>query len=306
MTKKTIKLTLRAFNGECESLIARVRWNNVERLQAKIEKAFEIINRLNKPNDIHIQNMYLNLKVEELKLTHEYELKKHEEKEEQKRIRAEMREEERARKEIEKAQRETEKEEERYRKALEVVEKQLTEAQGEQLDKLNNEIEYLRGQVIKAHEAHERAVSRAQLTKSGHVYVISNIGSFGEQVYKIGMTRRLEPMERVKELGDASVPFRFDVHAMIYSDNAPDLEYKLHQAFVGREVNLVNKRKEFYRVSLSEIEEVVQNNHKALIKFTKVAEAREYRETLAKISLQQRNQEKPQTYAPKAFPEDLF
>jgi cysteine synthase len=113
-------------------------------------------------------------------------------------------------------------------------------------------------------------------------------------------------MERVKELGDASVPFRFDVHAMIYSDNAPDLEYKLHQAFVGREVNLVNKRKEFYRVSLSEIEEVVQNNHKALIKFTKVAEAREYRETLAKISLQQRNQEKPQTYAPKAFPEDLF
>ena len=114
----------------------------------------------------------------------------------------------------------------------------------------------------------------------GHVYVISNIGSFGENVYKIGMTRRLDPMDRVRELGDASVPFPFDVHAIIFCEDAPTLENKLHKAFEHQRTNLMNSRKEFFNVTLDEIEEVVHEND-ATIEFTKVAEARDYKETQA-------------------------
>lgn len=126
----------------------------------------------------------------------------------------------------------------------------------------------------------ERAISQAQLTKCGYIYVISNIGSFGENIYKIGMTRRLEPMDRINELGDASVPFKFDVHALIFSENAPELEAKLHNHFKDKAVNLVNLKKEFFNVSLSEIEKVVHENY-AEIEFTQIAEAKDYRETLA-------------------------
>jgi hypothetical protein len=120
----------------------------------------------------------------------------------------------------------------------------------------------------------------AQQTKSGHVYIISNIGSFGEDVFKIGMTRRLEPLDRVKELGDASVPFEFDVHAMIYSRNAPKLETDLHRHFIASQVNKVNPRKEFFRISLAELKEKVEKMG-VETKWTIAAEARQYRETLA-------------------------
>jgi hypothetical protein len=110
--------------------------------------------------------------------------------------------------------------------------------------------------------------------------VISNIGSFGENVYKIGMTRRLDPMDRVRELGGASVPFRYDVHAVIFSDNAPELEASLHRTFSHHRVNKVNECKEFFKVTLREIKKVVHQNHNAVIEFTMAAEAQEYRETL--------------------------
>jgi hypothetical protein len=120
----------------------------------------------------------------------------------------------------------------------------------------------------------------AQMTKVGHIYVISNIGAFGEDVVKIGMTRRLDPLDRVRELGDASVPFHFDVHAIIYSENAPQLENELHKKFNDRRLNRINNRKEFFKASLEEIESFVKEHADAEIEFTKVAEAREYRETL--------------------------
>ncbi|MEL6615500.1 MAG: GIY-YIG nuclease family protein, partial [Bacteroidota bacterium] len=141
-------------------------------------------------------------------------------------------------------------------------------------------IEELERRLAEAHANKERAVSRAQMTRAGHVYVISNVGSFGENVYKIGMTRRLDPMDRVRELGDASVPFRFDVHAIIYSDDAPGLEAELHRQFDTKRVNRVNTRKEFFRVPLDEVARVVQENH-GEIEFTLAAEAEEYRKTLA-------------------------
>jgi hypothetical protein len=119
----------------------------------------------------------------------------------------------------------------------------------------------------------------AQQTKRGHVYIISNIGSFGEQVYKIGMTRRLEPEDRIKELGDASVPFSFDIHAMIFSEDAPNLEAELHKAFASRKVNMLNYRKEFFKVTLNEIEQKVKEIG-LKTEFIRIPEAMEYRETL--------------------------
>ena len=120
------------------------------------------------------------------------------------------------------------------------------------------------------------------MTRSGHVYVISNVGSFGEDVYKIGMTRRLDPLDRVRELGDASVPFQFDVHAIIYSEDAPGLENKLHRLFDNQRINRVNERKEFFRVTIEEIAEAVRQHH-GEIEFTLAAEAVEYRKTLAML-----------------------
>ena len=131
--------------------------------------------------------------------------------------------------------------------------------------------------------------NREKNTRAGYVYVISNIGSFGEDVYKIGMTRRLEPLDRVKELGDASVPFQFDVHAMIFSDDAPTLENALHKKFADKSVNKINMRKEFFKVSLDDIESEVKKNHNAVVNFTKIAAAKEYRESLAIENKQKEN-----------------
>ena len=116
--------------------------------------------------------------------------------------------------------------------------------------------------------------------RAGYVYVISNIGSFGENVYKIGMTRRLEPLDRINELGDASVPFNFDVHAMIFSDDAPALEAALHRAFDDRKLNMINTRREFFNVTLDEIKDVVKKNFDKTVEFKAIPEAEQYRETL--------------------------
>ena len=125
-----------------------------------------------------------------------------------------------------------------------------------------------------------KSIARAQLTRSGHVYVLSNIGSFGEGIYKIGMTRRLEPLERVNELGDSSVPFRFDVHALIYTEDAPRLENALHEEFAARRVNRINLRREYFRVALEEIMAAVERHH-GIVTFVTKPTAEEYRKSSA-------------------------
>ena len=205
--------------------------------------------------------------------------KKQEEKEEQKRIREEQREAQKLQKEIEEARKTSEKERTHYRNALHRIEVQMQSAteiertileerhleMQQQLDHIEEEI-----RKIDYREANQRA---------GYVYIISNIGSFGENIYKIGMTRRLEPMDRVDELGDASVPFAFDVHAMIFSDDAPALESALHRAFDDRKVNMINTRREFFNVTLEEIEAVVKRNFDKTVEFTKIPNAEQYRES---------------------------
>lgn len=193
------------------------------------------------------------------------------EREEQARIKAQIREEQ-------KLQRETEeqlKRIERERKAIEIA---LQKALAEAKDEHSMEVESLRKRLVEAEEQSQRAVSRAQMTKSGHVYVISNIGSFGEGIYKIGMTRRLEPYDRVKELGDASVPFPFDVHMMVSSDDAPCLENELHKRFHLHRVNKANPRKEFFKANIEEIHDVVVAEH-GDVKYMVDAEALEYRQS---------------------------
>ncbi|HPY04338.1 MAG TPA: DUF4041 domain-containing protein [Spirochaetota bacterium] len=279
MERKAIKLTLRAFNGECDSLIAKVKWNNIKQFEERIKKTFEAINKLNSSQNIDIQYEFLQLKIDELRLTHEYELKKYEEKEEQRRVRELMREEEKAQRDFEKAQKEAEKEEKLIQQAMKKAQEEIAKASEEERAKYEAQLTELQEKLREAEEKNQRALSMAQQTKSGHVYVISNIGSFGENIYKIGMTRRLEPLDRVNELGDASVPFKFDVHAMIYSEDAPDLENQLHKTFNKNRLNFVNLRREFFDISLDEIEKVVKENH-GEIEFIKKAEAKEYRESL--------------------------
>jgi hypothetical protein len=279
-TKRYIKLTLRAFNGECESLIAKVKWNNVNQMKERIKKSFETINKIGESQTVTIQEEYLDLKIKELTLEYEYQLKRQKEKEELRAAQEELREEEKARREFEQAQKEAEKEEANYEKALEKARKEIGLATGDKHDKLQAQIEKLEQELKEAHEKKERAMSMAQQTKRGHVYIISNIGSFGEQVYKIGMTRRLEPVDRIKELGDASVPFQFDIHAMIYSEDAPTLENELHKAFANKKVNMLNYRKEFFKVTLDEIEQKAKEIGLET-EFTRLPEAMEYRETLA-------------------------
>ncbi len=191
--------------------------------------------------------------------------------EEQARIRAQIREEEKVAREIDKQVKDAEREQAAIQAALE---KALKEA----ADEHSAEVEYLKAKLKEAEEKTQRAKSQAEMTKAGYVYVLSNIGSFGGGVFKIGMTRRLEPMDRVKELGDASVPFPFDVHMMISCDDAPTLENALHREFHRQRVNKVNFRKEYYRVDLGSIRRVVEAN-RGEVDYVAEPAALEYRES---------------------------
>ncbi|MFC6635044.1 DUF4041 domain-containing protein [Microbulbifer taiwanensis] len=298
MTNRAIKLTARAFNNECDAAVSNTRWNNVDRMEQRIEKAYDAINKLNQSNAVVISHEYYYLKLKELRLAYEYAEKKQQEKEEQQEIRLQMREEAKLEQEIEK----TLKEEEKYNKLLEKARKEAEKATGTKLDSLNQKISQLSEELKEAHEKSERAKSMAEQTKRGHVYIISNIGSFGDNVYKIGMTRRLEPLDRVKELGDASVPFTFDVHAMIHSEDAPALESSLHKKFDQMRLNLVNTRKEFFRVTLSDIENEVRKISPDA-EFIETAEARDYRESKSIIA--QRDKEKTASDVVETFPEAI-
>jgi hypothetical protein len=280
MTDRNLKLMLRAFNGECDASIAKVRFNNITAMEERLERSFDAINKLGEPNHCEIDTRYFKLKLEELRLTHEHAEKVQADKEEQRRIKEQMREEEIAQRELEKAQKEAEKEEERYEAALEKARAELAKASDIRSAALDEKVAELERRLAEAHANKERAISRAQMTRSGHVYVISNEGSFGETIYKVGMTRRLDPMDRVRELGDASVPFPFDVHAIIFTEDAPGLEGALHKTLADRRVNLVNERKEFFRVTLAEIENAVRSSH-GDAEFVRVAVAEEYRKTVA-------------------------
>ena len=271
----TQKLLLRAFNSECDELISKVKYTNFDASLDRIYKSSETISKLGTVMGISITQQYLSSKVKELRLAFEYQVKKEQEKEELKAARAEQREQAKVQKELDEQRKKIEKEQTHYQTAYDKLcvqiannpndtalldKKKILENQLSDIEKALNDIDY-----------------RQANMKAGYVYIISNIGAFGDNIYKIGMTRRLDPQERIDELGDASVPFNFDVHAMIFSDDAPALENALHHAFEDRKLNMVNQRREFFNVTLDEIKDVVKKNFDKTVEFIDVPDAEQYR-----------------------------
>ena len=291
-----IRFVIDAFNGRVDAILSRVKRDNFGTLEQELRDAFSLVNINGKAfRDARIIPAYLDARLSELKWAVVVQELARQQLEEQRDIKARMRDEEKARKEREEQMRQAAKEEEIKRKALEDKERELAEAKlayerasAEDKARMEQQIasmqlanEGLRQDLA---AATERTLTIAQQTKKGHVYIISNIGSFGEGIYKIGQTRRLEPQERIDELSDASVPFSFDVHAWIESNNAPVLEHKIQKCFLARQVNKINSRKEFFRVSLKEIREEVEKLKQVedfTVKgWTELAAATQYRESL--------------------------
>lgn len=283
-----IEFVIDAFNGKVDSIMSKVKHDNFGILNQKLEDAYRIVNHNGRSfRNARILKKYFDIISEQLRLSVIVNELKRKDQAEQKAIRDAIREEERAKREYEKAIRESEKEERLLAKALKQAEAKLKGAAAEERQKFELELQRLQGELEEAHLKGQRAISMAQQTRRGHVYIISNVGSFGENVFKIGLTRRLNPMDRVKELGDASVPFSFDVHAIIFAEDAPNLEKELHVEFKDNQVNKVNSRKEFFNLSItaikSKIEEMKINTH-----WTMKADAMEYRESMqiAKLAMQ--------------------
>lgn len=278
--KTAVDFVIDAYNGKVDSILSTVRKDNYGILKQKIEDAFQLVNFNGKAfRNARISEIYHQARLEELRWAVVAQELRAMELEEQRQIREQIREEEKARREFEKAIKEAEKEEQILKRLIEKAEAQIARANEEQKFIFQQKLEELQGKLEQAEEKNQRAISMAQQTKTGNVYIISNIGSFGEHVYKIGMTRRLEPLDRVRELGDASVPFEFDVHAMIFSEDAPALERQLHKKFLKSQLNKINPRKEFFKLQLTDLKDHVETLG-IQCKWTLLAEATQYRETL--------------------------
>jgi hypothetical protein len=315
LVKRVLQLMLRAFNGECDAFIARVNYRNVTTMQKRIRSSFEQINKIAEIWHCQLSQKYLLSRLDELNLVYEYVELQEKNKEEQAYLREQEREDEKARRDSERVKKDAERakqdaerrrREEAERKAAidEAVQetRQAMEAASnkqkayykeqlvaleQQRDESAHRLAERDRQLADALERNQRAISLAQQTRSGHVYVFSNIGSFGDNVYKIGMTRREDPEERRRELGDASVPFPFDKHACIWTEDAPALERALHQHFDRRRLNLANDRKEFFRITIEEIKAEVEKIKDRLgitadIRWTLLAEAKDFRLSEAK------------------------
>ena len=284
-TNKTIendkKQILRCFNAECMNTIDSVTVKNVDTCRNKIKKSFDAINKIFETDQISISTEYFELKLEELLLVYAYMVKQEQEREIQRAIREQLIEEEKVRKEIEREKSKIEKEEQQFKNEINKLMEYMSKSKDEIQSKLYiDKIAELEEKLRLVEKDKENVFEREQNTRAGFVYIISNIGSFGENIYKVGMTRRFEPMDRIKELSSASVPFSFDVHAMIFSQNAPDLEALLHRKFKDNQVNRINPRKEFYNIDLNEIESFVLENHNSTVEFIREPEALEYRESV--------------------------
>jgi hypothetical protein len=275
-----IRFVIDAFNGKVDSILSKIKTTNVGILEQQILDSFSIVNLNGSAfRNARITEQFLSARTLELKWAVAIYALKEKEKEEQRLIKEKMREEEKARKEIERALKESAREEESLQKAIAKIQGQFAKANEMQRAQYEEKLAELQAKLIDAESRNQRALSMAQQTKAGYVYIISNIGSFGENIFKIGMTRRLEPLDRIRELGGASVPFKFDVHAMIWSIDAPNLERALHKKFVYSQINKINPRKEFFKIPIFELKKAIQEVG-IEVTWTMTALASEYRESL--------------------------
>lgn len=280
-----VKQILRCFNSECDNILMNVSGKNIDSMRNKITKSYETLNKIFSVDGISLQKKLLEYKLEELNLVYTAEIKREQERELQKAIKEQMLEEEKIRREIEAQKAKIEKDQTQCSKEIDKLMAYMQKSQSDTEKQIYiDKIKELEERLKELEATKETVLEREANARAGFVYIISNIGSFGEDVYKIGMTRRLEPMDRIKELSSASVPFEFDVHAMIFADDAPALETALHQHFEKQSVNRINLRKEFFKVTLDEVEQFVKDNFNNTVEFTKIPLATEYRQTLNILS----------------------
>ncbi|OSC58036.1 DUF4041 domain-containing protein [Staphylococcus aureus] len=280
------KQIIRLFNAETSQLINKVNSKNIESMQNKIFKSYEGINKIFETDNVRIPETLLDIKLEMLDLMHKYQVKIEDEKIIRREERARLKEIEQAEKEMEKKLKELDKDIRHHNNEIKKLTMYLnnTDLQVEK-ELYIEKIRELDQSLKNLNSERENVEDRKDNAQSGFVYIISNIGSFGENVYKIGVTRRLEPMDRINELSSASVPFEFDVHALIFSENAFELENKLHEYFKKYKVNKVNGRKEFFKVNINEIKDKVLSEHNSTVQFIDEPKAIQYRETLRLTSL---------------------
>ncbi|HDC9699818.1 TPA: DUF4041 domain-containing protein [Staphylococcus aureus] len=280
------KQIIRLFNAETSQLINKVNSKNIESMQNKIFKSYEGINKIFETDNVRIPETLLDIKLEMLDLMHKYQVKIEDEKIIRREERARLKEIEQAEKEMEKKLKELDKDIRHHNNEIKKLTMYLnnTDLQVEK-ELYIEKIRELDQSLKNLNSERENVEDRKDNAQSGFVYIISNIGSFGENVYKIGVTRRLEPMDRINELSSASVPFEFDVHALIFSENAFELENKLHEYFKKYKVNKVNGRKEFFKVNINEIKYKVLSEHNSTVQFIDEPKAIQYRETLRLTSL---------------------
>jgi hypothetical protein len=269
MVRDFSKLMLRAYNAEADNLVRGLKPYKLQSAIERLTKVATTIVRLGTTMDIQISQAYHDLRIRELELTADSLEKKAEQKEREREERERLREERKAQQEMERERQRLEKERQLHANALAALQGKGDDDGAARLEEQLAEID----------QRIEDVDYRAANIRAGYVYVISNLGSFGEGMVKIGMTRRLDPMERIRELGDASVPFKFDVHAVFFSQDAVGIEHNLHQRLADRRVNLVNRRREFFYATPSDVKEQLAALTGELLEYTELSEAVEYRQS---------------------------
>ena len=275
-----IKQILRSFNNETEVIIGKVKHSNLEASEKRIRKSFDTLNNLYTREKVHLTQRYLDLKLEEMYLAYEYAAKKQEEKEILAEEREREREERQLQKKLEKEKNKFNRENERINEEIEKAKAEMQAANDEEKAKLEAEITKLKATLEKNNGEIEKIDEWRETPGAGYVYIISNIGSFGEDVFKIGVTRRDDPDERIRELSNASVPFKYDSHVFIFSKDAYTLESNLHERFDRKRVNKVNRRKEFFNITIDDVKKIVEENKANVHSFVEDAEAEEYYDSL--------------------------
>jgi len=270
MVRDFSKLLLRAFNAEADNLVRGLKPYKLEGSLDRLKKVADTIERLGKTMDIRISSLYYLVRVQELELVADFLEKKAEEKEAERQERERLREERKVQQEIERERARLEKERQHYINALDAVVAKGDEAAATRL----------REQLAEVDDNMKAVDYRAANIRAGYVYLISNIGSFGEKMVKVGMTRRLDPMDRIRELSDASVPFNFDVHALFFSKDAVGIEAEMHERLANVRVNIVNRRREFFRATPMEVKAHLSELAGELLQFQETPEAIEYRQCL--------------------------
>lgn len=280
MQKKNIKIMLRAFNGECEAAINKVTKSNIETIEKRILRSYEQLNKLMESNSVRISEDYLDSKINEAHIALEYALKKEEEKEQLREEREREREEKALQRELASERKKYEKDEQHFAQAEKEVQEKIDNSKDEnEILSLKEQLSKLQNKLSEIQKKKEKLNNRAENPTAGYVYIISNIGSFGKNVFKIGVTRRLNPLDRINELGSASVPFKFDVHALIFSDNAYKLESELHNKFNDKRINQVNHRKEYFNITIDDIKNALKDYQNLTFDFNELPAAEEFYES---------------------------